>query len=123
MNNSLKTTPVPTQTAIKLKEKGFEDISNLCLLNGQRYSIWGRNSKGSDIVFIPNQEEVLDWLGTKFGKLIEMVIDVSSENICYRVFVWELGKPKPSPQSYIGVVSNRTHGYGIGIDYILENLI
>jgi hypothetical protein len=77
---------------------------------------------------ILHQWMVLDWLETK-GVFIVLLIDgwglndecVSEQNICYRIFVWKIGKPRPLPHHDLGAVRNRCEAYNIAIKYVIDN--
>ncbi len=49
------------------------------------------------------------WLQEKYGIYIELIIDgwqddncVKKDYICYRLFIWQIGKPKPLPHEDFG---------------------
>lgn len=117
MNSKLSNIFVSFNTALKLKELGFNEP---CL--AYWYNETPKNKEGQCLVYYkkpwdnikiinsiiteyysaPTYEQACDFLET-LGYFIELKIDgykdeqcVDSENICYRAFVWKVGQPKPN---------------------------
>lgn len=66
----------------------------------------------------------LEWLRTTLGIFIELVPDgynkeCVTEDICYRVFIWEMNKPKPHHNDDLGAFNTPRLAYDYAIDYIL----
>lgn len=58
---------------------------------------------------VPTQSVLRQWIQDTFNIYIELIIDgwgdnnnVSKDNLCYRAFIWEIGKPKPSHNDDLG---------------------
>ena len=73
---------------------------------------------------------VLDWLRNKHNIVIETVVDgwvddncVSKEHLCFRIYIWQIGKPKPKPKNDIGAYYDLRIAYLLGIQHALNNLM
>jgi len=76
------------------------------------------------------QWQVVEWLRVKHGIIIELLVDgwkddncVSEEFLCYRIFIWQIGKPKPHHNDDLGAPSTPQEAYSVAFDYILKELI
>ena len=74
--------------------------------------------------------DVLDWLKNKHNIVIETIVDgwvddncVSKKHLCFRIFVWQIGKPKPKPEDDLGAYYDLRIAYLLGIQYALKNLM
>lgn len=72
-------------------------------------------------------DSLRDWFEEQ-GIYIELIIDgwgddkcISKDNIGYRSFVWEIGKPKPGVADDIGM-SDRHHILKVSLDYCFQIL-
>ncbi len=109
---------VSFQQAKLLKEKGFEDI----------HIDYGQNQM-LNYSKPPEQWQVVEWLRLK-GIIIELIVDgwkddnnVSEEFLCYRIFIWQIGKPKPGHNGDIGALATPQQAYAVAFDHILNYLI
>jgi hypothetical protein len=83
-----------------------------------------------DIYLQPEQWQVVEWLRVKHGIIIELLVDgwkddncVSEEFLCYRIFIWQIGKPKPHYNDDLGALPTLQEAYSVAFDYILKELI
>jgi len=67
------------------------------------------NEWGDKHCSVPTQSILRKWLRETHKIYIELIIDgwkeddcVDEENLCYRAFIWEVGKPKPNFNSDLG---------------------
>ena len=79
---------------------------------------------------MPEQWQVVEWLRVKHGIIIELLVDgwkddncVSAEFLCYRIFIWQIGKPKPHYNDDLGALSTPQSAYSAAFDYILKELV
>ena len=135
--------------ALKLKELGFDepcfafyqkeftiDIPTM-VDDDNEYRLSGfRTCKNSEIpahyTSAPLYQQVVEWLRQK-GIIIELIVDgwgddncVNEENLCYRIFIWQIGKPKPHHNDDLGALATPQEAYSDAFDYIfhpLNNLI
>jgi hypothetical protein len=114
-------------TAKLAKEKGFDIISEYfypdeswnqndriinCIEVGYNDTaqLIGNDSNGfGDITIVVSQSILQRWLREVHKIYIELIIDgwgsddeVTDLNLCYRAFIWEVGKPKPHHNSDLG---------------------
>jgi hypothetical protein len=113
----MEDTLIKYKTAVLAKEKGF-DIPVYCCYNGEtlleNYSIINQynndgvslekinfNGCGDKYSSVPTQTILRKWFREVHKIYIELIIDgwkdddcVDEENLCYRAFIWEVGKPK-----------------------------
>lgn len=102
---------VPYELSLELKELGFDKRCFLC------YSKEGELSNAmtldktdlNDIGFIlaPTYSQIFDWFEEHFDLYVEWLIEGWGDDECiskpsYRVFIWEVGKPKPNPSDDLG---------------------
>jgi hypothetical protein len=111
---------VDSQTALKLKELGFDEPCfgryltelawQLDLTPKSFKLIECQNSKCNEYdLAAPTYHQVYNWFERYFTYYVEWMIDgwgddqhVSTFNIGYTVFIWEGGKPRPHHTSEIG---------------------
>ena len=116
---------VPIELARKLKEKGFDERCFAMYTNRYKFglespvaisqhegsSIKGdRNSdfKSTEFEYVtaPIYQQVTDWLRDKHKIYIEMLVegldDATPNELYYRTFIWQIGKPKPEVSDDIG---------------------
>jgi hypothetical protein len=107
------------KTAKLASKKGFDIISrygmeaSLYNKDGEHtfYANYGFMYSGLSKGYIPapSQSLLRKWLREKHGIHIEMIIDgwgkdtkVSKKNLCYRSYIWQIGKPKPDVNDDLG---------------------
>jgi len=133
---------IPYEQALKFKELGFDEP---CF---GAYGAWGFMSSNdvnslSDevtqedldnqgyneedgVCLAPLYQQVVEWLRQK-GIIIELIVDgwgddncVNEENLCYRIFIWQIGKPKPHHNDDLGALATPQEAYSVAFDYILN---
>ena len=110
---------VPYQPSLELKELGFnEHCFGYYKINQyelhKEFHCYNSDYIEQLCMYIsaPTFSQAFDWFEKHFGLYVEWLVDgwgedecVSKENICYRIFIWEVGKPKPSPSDDLGAGS------------------
>jgi hypothetical protein len=78
----------------------------------------------------PEQWQVVEFLRLKYGIIIELLVDgwgddnsISNEFLCYRIFIWQIGKPKPHHNDDVGALPTLQEAYSVAFDYILKELV
>jgi hypothetical protein len=82
---------------------------------------------GGNLVITKYQQwQVVEWLRQK-GIIIELIVDgwgddncVNEEYLCYRIFIWQIGKPKPHHNDDLGALATPQEAYSDAFDYILN---
>lgn len=118
----MEDTIVTFETAKLAKEKGFK-IPTRVMYKGNKKSYghnneWGIDEKRLDGKFpytnqqwysIPTQSFLQKWLREEHGIHIELLIDgwsdddcVTDDFLCYRCFIWQVGKPRPKHNEDLG---------------------
>jgi hypothetical protein len=116
------------EQAKTLKEKGFDGKCNSVYTTDGNILL-GVNVNLLDRIYAPEQWQVAEWLRQK-GIIIELIVDgwgdndcVSNEFLCYRIFIWQIGKPKPHHNDDIGAFPTPQEAYSAAFDYVLKELI
>jgi hypothetical protein len=102
---------VPYELSLELKELGFDERCFLCyskegeLSNAMTLDKTELNNIG--FILAPTYSQIFDWFEEHFGLYVEWLIEGWGDDECiskpsYRVFIWEVGKPKPSPSDDLG---------------------
>ena len=118
----MEDTRITFETAKLAKEKGFK-IPTTVMYKGNEKSYghnneWGIDEKRLDGKFpytnqqwysIPTQSFLQKWLREEHGIHIELLIDgwsdddcVTDDFLCYRCFIWQVGKPRPKHNEDLG---------------------
>ena len=120
---------IPYEQALELKELGFDEPCMAAYVLGQFYFkgdnyIYG--SKDIPNINAPLYQQVVEWLRQK-GIIIELIVDgwgddncVNEEYLCYRIFIWQIGKPKPHHNDDLGALATPQEAYSVAFDYILN---
>ena len=127
--NLLNKNFVPYGLALELKNLGFE-LPCFGWYVSEHYGLEIGYVEKDDLIreaiLAPFYQDVFDWFEEHFGLYIEWSIDgwgtdecVSKENICYRLFIWEVGKPKPHHNSDLGAGS-RAQMNPVGLKDLIE---
>ena len=120
----MEDTRVTFETAKLAKEKGFPQETDRLEIPYYNYkgefkgdiSDWRirkyiRGEDTSDIEFVsaPTQSLLAKWLRKEHGIYIELLIDgwsdddcVTDDFLCYRCFIWQVGKPRPKHNEDLG---------------------
>lgn len=117
---------VSYKLALELKELGFNEpclgwyASDGCLI--KEYV----TNKLNEFTLAPLYQQVVEWLRQK-GIIIELIVDgwgddncVNEEYLCYRIFIWQIGKPKPHHNDDLGALATPQEAYSHAFDYILN---
>lgn len=100
--------------ALELKELGFDNHcfgvfyssqDELKFIPTDVFDVKIFHDKG--FLKVPTYSEAFDWFEEHFGLYVEWLIEGWGDDECiskpsYRVFIWEVGKPKPSPSDDLG---------------------
>ena len=95
------------------RDKGFKEDCWLFYDNGSTltHSITKVSNK-MKLIAAPTQSLLQRWLREKHGIYIELIVDgwgddncISSDNLCYRAFIYQVGQPKPGPADDLGASS------------------
>jgi hypothetical protein len=121
---------IPYKLALKLKELGFEEPC----FGYWKMSDWLIEEKtrtdgythADQLCSAPLYQQVVEWLRQK-GIIIELIVDgwgddncVNEEYLCYRIFIWQIGKPKPHHNDDLGALATPQEAYSDAFDYILN---
>lgn len=99
---------IPHSIALLLKQLGYKERSNYYYENDNlkihnNIFGWDFNSSFLECCSAAHIADVLQWFQQKHGLYCEFLIDgygedskISDEHICYRLFIWQNEKPKPS---------------------------
>jgi hypothetical protein len=128
MNKNIEPAYVTFEQARWLKDEGFNENCKSIVENNEFFIHNGFDTKNSEIIqsacTIPEQWQVIEYLEQK-GIIIELIVDgwgddncVSKENLCYRVFIWQIGKPKPKHNDDLGAFATKQEAYSAAFDYI-----
>jgi hypothetical protein len=125
---SIKPTYVTFEQAKFFKGKGLYFRTNTAFYpNGEVANYYPYDNLGENESYFwrPEQHQVVEWLRLK-GIIIELLVDgwsdnncVSEEFLCYRIFIWQIGKPKPHDD--LGALPTPQKAYSVAFDYILNN--
>lgn len=92
----MEETKIKPETAELAFQKGFDNRALIDKFFGIKNNIC-------------SQSVLRKWLQEKHKIYIELIIDgwkddncVSEEFICYRAFIWQIGKPRPKPAEDLG---------------------
>jgi len=116
-------TPISFEIAKLLKEKGFDDFTQIWYQHGEGISgcVEGKrdyyNRKGDIYTSAPTIAEVVMWLYDKHG--IWVYADYYNENRWFGVFRTKEGLKK----ELFDVFNTQTEAYEAAIEYTLNNLI
>lgn len=99
---------IPYSVALLLKQLGYKERSNYYFEN-KKHKLhnnifgWDFNSSFLECCSAAHINDVLNWFEETHSLYCEFLIDgygedskISDEHICYRLFIWEIGKPKPN---------------------------
>jgi len=115
---------IPYEQALELKELGFDEPCFGWFASDK--TLIKEVIEKTDFTLAPLYQQVVEWLRQK-GIIIELIVDgwgddncVSEEYLCYRIFIWEIGKPKPHHNDDLGALATPQEAYSVAFDYILN---
>lgn len=122
----MEDTLITFKTAKLAKEKGFNIFTDVCFANTpssdnkqykkiklhHSHSVGSVDSFGNILTIVayaPTQSLLAKWLREEHGIHIELLIDgwgddncVTDDFLCYRCFIWQVGKPRPKHNEDLG---------------------
>jgi hypothetical protein len=121
---------IPYKLALELKKLGFDEpcfgywkMSD-CLIEEKTRT--DGYTHADQLCSAPLYQQVVEWLRQK-GIIIELIVDgwgddncVNEEYLCYRIFIWQIGKPKPHHNDDLGALATPQEAYSDAFDYILN---
>jgi len=123
---------VTFEQAKALKEKGFDIKCSHFYNEGSGFKLQNDSlvRTGKDVFYeAPEQWQVVEWFRQK-GIIIELIVDgwgdddcVSEEFLCYRIFIWQVGKPKPHYNDDVGALPTPQEAYSVAIDNVLRYIL
>ncbi len=137
--NNMNPHYVTLEQAKLLKEKGFKYYCSASYwketltFHTPGYSLENGETSAENYYdfpryYAPEQWQVVEWLRQK-GIIIELIVDgwgddncVNEEYLCYRIFIWQIGKPKPHHNDDLGALATPQEAYSVAFDYILNSL-